>query len=282
MESPRELLARELPPLIKLGGTSSPSVSDETLCATYMHLWTNFETQVLDAVASLNFTDLVSLTDVVEGDFYFVGSDLGLTTRFARHVCDPVSKALSVTNVPLQFGDLQALRPNPAIIPDVTLANFGHGTTPSVGTATLIAAGELRTWWTVDLEHHTVTDPVDVRNYLEPFFWYAIQCVHMRSDFTDSHIGQVVAYMRKSKLRYGFLSTYMSTVFVKREADFCFHLSPPIRHNASSPSLRQCLAGFAVLAAQNPHYEESDSLDAGLVSALLYRKSRGYFFINID
>ncbi|CAG8906122.1 unnamed protein product [Penicillium egyptiacum] len=247
MESPRELLARELPDLIKLGVTTSPSVSDETLCATYMHLWTNFKTQVREAVASLDFTGLVSLTDAVEGDFYFVGSELGLTTRFARHVCEPVSKALSVTNVPLQFGDLQALRPNPTIVPDVTLAIFRHGTPPSAGTATLIAAGELKTWWTVDLEHHTVIDPVDVRNYLEPF------------------IGQVVAYMRKSKLRYGFLSTYMSTVFVKREADFCFHLSPPIPHNASAPSLRQCFAGFAVLAAQSPHYEESDSLDAGLL-----------------
>jgi hypothetical protein len=169
MESPRELLAREVPNLFKLEGTTSPSVSDETLCATYMHLWTNFETQVRDAVASLNFTDLVSLTDAVEGDSYYVGSELGLTTRFARHICDPVSKAMSVTNVPLRFGDLQALRPNPTSIPDVTLAIFQHGTPPSAETATLIAAGELKTWWTVDLEHHTVTHPVDVRNYLEPF-----------------------------------------------------------------------------------------------------------------
>jgi hypothetical protein len=88
--------------------------------------------------------------------------------------------------------------------------------------------------------------------------------------------------MRKSQLRYGFLSTYMSTVFIRREADFHFHLSLPIRRNASDPSLRQCFAGFAVLAAQNPHYQETDSLNTRLVSALPYQKLRGCTFLDAN
>lgn len=49
-----------------------------------MHLWTKFEAQILDAVASLDFTGLVSLADTSEEESYFVGSELGLTTRFVR------------------------------------------------------------------------------------------------------------------------------------------------------------------------------------------------------
>lgn len=163
MEHPRTLLARSIPALIQLGGTTEPSVSNERLCATYMHVWPDFERQALDACNSITFTTDVSVTDSPEGDLYFVGSELGLTTRFARHVCDAVSKALSVSNLPLQFGDIQAIRQHPLIIPDVTLAILASHP------ATLIAAGELKTWWTVDLEEITVMSDLDERRYLEPF-----------------------------------------------------------------------------------------------------------------
>jgi hypothetical protein len=163
MENPRTLLARRLPTLTQLGGTTEPSVSRERLCASYMRVWPDFQQQALEACSSITFTGDVSVTDSPEGDLYFVGSELGLTTRFARHVCDAVSKALSVSNLPLQFGDMQAIRQNPLIIPGVTLAILGSNP------ARLIAAGVLKAWWTVDLEEITVTSDLDVRRYLEPF-----------------------------------------------------------------------------------------------------------------
>ncbi len=49
-----------------------------------MHLRTNVEAQILGAVASLDFTALVSLADTSEEESYFVGSELGLITRFVR------------------------------------------------------------------------------------------------------------------------------------------------------------------------------------------------------
>ncbi|KAJ5229439.1 hypothetical protein N7489_010147 [Penicillium chrysogenum] len=241
MENPRTLLARRLPTLTQLGGTTEPSVSRERLCASYMRVWPDFQQQALEACSSITFTGDVSVTDSPEGDLYFVGSELGLTTRFARHVCDAVSKALSVSNLPLQFGDMQAIRQNPLIIPGVTLAILGSNP------ARLIAAGVLKTWWTVDLEEITVTSDLDVRRYLEPF------------------IGQAVAYMRRFKLRYSFLSTYKSTVFIKREDDFCFRLSMPISEDATNPSLRECFVGFAAIAAQDPVYEEDTRIDTRLL-----------------
>ncbi|KAJ5213600.1 hypothetical protein N7449_000769 [Penicillium cf. viridicatum] len=241
MENPRALLARRLPTLTQLGGTTEPSVSNERLCASYMRVWPDFQQQALEACNSITFTRDVSVTDSPEGDLYFVGSELGLTTRFARHVCDAVSKALSVSNLLLQFGDMQAIRQNPLIIPDVTLAILGSDP------ARLIAVGELKTWWTVNLEEITVMSDLDVRRYLEPF------------------IGQAVAYMRRFNLRYSFLSTYKSTVFIKREDDFCFRLSMPISEDATNPSLRECFAGFAAIAAQDPVYKEDTRVDASLL-----------------
>lgn len=169
MESPQALLARELPNLIQFGGTTAPSVSSERVCASYMHLWPDFDAQVLAACASLIFTADVSLTDAPDGDSYFVGCELGLTTRFARHVCEPVAKALSLSNLLLKFGDLQALIPNALAIPDVALAIFGPEIPPRTPRTTLIAAGELKTWWTVNLGDVTVRSRLHRRAYLEPY-----------------------------------------------------------------------------------------------------------------
>ncbi|KAJ5521665.1 hypothetical protein N7527_005780 [Penicillium freii] len=241
MENPRALLARPLPTLTQLGGTTEPSGSNTRLCASYMHIWPDFQQQALEACNSLTFTSDISVTDSPKGDLYFVGSELGLTTRFARHVCDAVSKALSVSNLLLQFGDMQAIRQNPLIIPDVTLAILRSDP------GTLIAAGELKTWWTVNLEEITVMSDLDMRRYLEPF------------------IGQAVAYMRRFNLRYSFLSTYKSTVFIKREDDFCFRLSMPISEDSTNPSLRECFAGFAAIAAQDPVYKEDTTIDTRLL-----------------
>jgi hypothetical protein len=40
-------------------------------------------------------------------------------------------------------------------------------------------------------------------------------------------LGQLVSYMRNFKLKYGFLSTYRSTVFCRRVNNFRFELSLP-------------------------------------------------------
>jgi hypothetical protein len=67
MENPRTLLARRLPTLTKLGGTTEPSVSRERLRASYMRVWPDFERQALEACSSITFTRDVSVTDSPEG-----------------------------------------------------------------------------------------------------------------------------------------------------------------------------------------------------------------------
>lgn len=71
--------------------------------------------------------------------------------------------------------------------------------------------------------------------------------------------------MRTCSLRFGFLSTYNSTVFVKRVEDCSFHLSSPIKHDTTEPSLRQLFAGFCLMALSEPKYFESPSFMPRLV-----------------
>lgn len=114
---------------------------------------------------SLNFTADVSLTDKPKGDQNFMGSELGLTTRFARHVADPVAKALSVSNMPVKFGNAQAYHRSPWLLPDVNLAISG----PDFQRATVIAVGELKTCWTLELDYRTIRSALSLRTYSEPY-----------------------------------------------------------------------------------------------------------------
>lgn len=65
--------------------------------------------------------------------------------------------------------------------------------------------------------------------------------------------------MRGFNLKYGFVSTYGTTVFVRRTQDFRFELSEPIDHRSERPTLRECFLVFLRLAAQGPEYHEDEN-----------------------
>lgn len=73
--------------------------------------------------------------------------------------------------------------------------------------------------------------------------------------------------MRKFNLKYGFLSTYRSTIFIRRAADYKFEISPPVDYRATHPSLRECFMAFAALADNDRIYTEAREFNARLVRA---------------
>lgn len=75
--------------------------------------------------------------------------------------------------------------------------------------------------------------------------------------------------MRQNCLKYGFLSTYKNTVFVRRVGDYRFELSPPISWQATGPSVRECLLGFSLIASADTEYHEADDFDLSRVSSTL-------------
>lgn len=154
METADELIRRQLPSLVKANGTTTESSRPGNISAQFFHEWTTFVTEVLSTYNDLDLSTLVSITDDQDlSERFAIGCEPGLTTRFAKHVCDAVSKVMSV--VPglshLTFGTYKAAVPTDSKkVPDIVLLS-----TPNWR---IVLVGELKTYWTVSLQDHPVSD----------------------------------------------------------------------------------------------------------------------------
>lgn len=134
MESARESLARVLPSLCYVGGTGtdSASVSHDRISAAFLHPWVTFDQDMAVALQSLNLSTDISFTDDTANERNITAYELGLTTRFFKHACDAVSKALSVSNLPnIRFGDIQCVHNDGPTLPDVTVYYFSNSDSPT-------------------------------------------------------------------------------------------------------------------------------------------------------
>ncbi|KAJ5279315.1 hypothetical protein N7478_004687 [Penicillium angulare] len=237
MEPAQEQLGRALAPLSRNLGTSHPSVSADRVALTYLVPWDSFAQDAFETFRLADISHNVPVND--ESELYTVGNELGLSGRFVRNLCDPVMKALKPLPgmQSMRFADFQALSRSNDTVPDVCFGLISID--PSVDNVCL--AGELKTPWTVEDTSLHLNTP--------------------RSYHLEYLIGRVVAQMRTSSLRFAFLSTYNSTVFVERTADLCFRLSAPIRRDSLQPSLRQLFAGFCLMAFSGSKYRESPSFN---------------------
>jgi hypothetical protein len=148
METASDLLARPLPRLTQEIGTHHPSNSRSIISVRLFYEWTSFKDEVREIIQNLDLNGLVPYTDVTS-DTYVVGSELGLTGRFDKHICDPVSLACMSAGLPLQFGDRQAALPPTDVIPDVVLLQPGQY-------RKTILPIELKTFWTVRLDAYPI------------------------------------------------------------------------------------------------------------------------------
>ncbi|KAL4782349.1 hypothetical protein BJX76DRAFT_292860 [Aspergillus varians] len=238
MELASDLVARELPALETVGGTTHASVSSNRISAALLHPWETFLVDMWRALQSLNLNIEIPETDETED--YMVGNERGMTTRFVKNVCDPVGKALSITRLSsMVFGDIHSATLNPPSIPDVTILR--RSAIPAIHREDLsiVAIGELKTCCTVMLRSNIFDLPVGERLNVEP------------------HIGQVVDHMRQYSLKYSFLSTYTSTVFIRRLEDYRFEISQPVLREARHFSTRECMVAFCAIAAEDTRFTES-------------------------
>lgn len=111
MEEAAQLILRPPPHLTQVNGTTCASLSSETVSLQSLQEWPTFEQDVLQACSGLDLSLPVPLTDD-QSENFIVGSELGLTGRFSKHICDAVTKALPATNLSnLKCGDCQVLEP---------------------------------------------------------------------------------------------------------------------------------------------------------------------------
>ena len=165
MEPASGLISRPVPQLKKINGATHPEVSGETISARFLHEWANFEAEVIAACASLDLNVHVPITDDRdEGEHFAVGNELGLTGRFTKHVCDAVSKVLSVTSLSaFTFGDYLAtdqLDMDKAA--DVTMINL-----PDSRAFNVVG---LKSFWSVRLEDYPVNMGPNSLIPMQPYF----------------------------------------------------------------------------------------------------------------
>jgi hypothetical protein len=267
MEPALEQLARPLPTLSQNAGTRNPSISGEILSLAYMHPWTTFATDLSQVfeVAAPRITHQVRLLD--ESEVYTVGNKFGLTGRFVRNVCDPVMKSLQPLEEmeSIRFGDFQAISDYENTIPDVCFGLVHKY--PETTNAYLV--GEFKTPWKIS-RRALLLDQPNPSPRLEPLIGLLAQTsLTFRSHLKLFPTGQLVSQMRTCQIRFGFLSTYDWTVFVRREADNSFLLSPPIGYEARQPSVRELLTAFSLMALKEPKYEENPEFQPRNVSIYL-------------
>lgn len=153
METAAEVILRPVPPLTQVNGTRYVSNSSEVISLRFFHEWQSFKQDVLEASASLDLSHPVPYTDDVSEN-YVVGSELGLIGRFSKNVCDPVSKVFATTcHSHLKFGDYQSAAgpTDTSQVPGITMFNTTGPPRPA-------AVGELKSFWTVELEDYSIRE----------------------------------------------------------------------------------------------------------------------------
>lgn len=158
MEPAQVQLARPLVPLLRNGGTTHPSVHNDRVALGYMGHWVSFVQDVMTLFQSTPMNHQVPINNEFEN--YVVGSELGLSGRFVRNLCDPVMQALmplpEMSSV--RFADIQALTLSGRIVPDVA---FGLVVNPesSASLDGISMVGEFKTPWTVTIHEMQINCP---------------------------------------------------------------------------------------------------------------------------
>ncbi|KAN0086909.1 hypothetical protein V8E54_000597 [Elaphomyces granulatus] len=185
--------------------------------------WNGFESEIRQRTAAVfgNPTALVPFPPSVE--YYSVGNEGSVGGRVVQNIFHELGVVLALQTLPVQFADVQVSQPpqhEPRTYPDTTIQSFG---------AQVRVVGEYKTPWTTNFD---IMEPPN----------------HLKA------LGQLARYMDDYRTRYGFLTTYDQTVFLRRTGPWTFEKSPVIYHRATSTtnpvtvSTRECMFFFSRLA----------------------------------
>lgn len=115
---------------------------------------------------------------------------------------------------------------------------------PAITTHPLAAVGEAKTPWTTSI---VATDVFGQRSPL------VAPIDNNARTRLAAKLGQLARYMDDTRTRFGFLTNYNATVFVCRQSDRLFLVSPPILLDDGPrnqrPSVRACFLALALMTA---------------------------------
>lgn len=215
---------------------------------------------MLTTCASHDPSRLIPITDGSnESERYAVRCGREVAGRFVKHVCDAVLKVLAVTSPSLSdddllFGDYQAAVPVDAEeVADVVMFR--------VRDSAVCVVGMVKSFWTLKLEEYPasrgVYNLISMQPHYGKYLLFRIRA-WVKGIIADIPVNSPGHRLYdRHDLRYAFLSTYRTTVLIKRTAEYQFELSMIINERATGPSVRQCFVALCDWATQNAKYISS-------------------------
>lgn len=234
----REVVSQALPPLpIGPNHTKSNALHDIEYVGE-LHHWSNFLRFVETQIQGQNWTNkLVKYNNSSinpEAESHLIGDETGIQCIFNHSVGFIVGKILKLESIDLQFADFKCLGKRYANTPDSILMTKN---------AQLKIVGELKVPWVVEHDMSAAYEDETLLRHL---------------------LAQPIEYMKDLGCKYGFMSNYSETIFLRQELvedRWVIDYSPVIRASTSytktdlgnlwaTPvvSLRQCFFAVAALA----------------------------------
>ncbi|KAK6517843.1 hypothetical protein TWF506_005019 [Arthrobotrys conoides] len=244
MQTQAELLSHPLPKILFTSGTSNPNnPNPHRLHNKFLSPWEGFKNNVTTTLnnADLSDSQLTTTADPPDGELIMVGNKHSLIGRFQENVGVVLGKAFNASKDEklkyLRFGDSQVVR-GPGGEADVLIIACPPGLRPDGITCRVVSV--FRMYWTQpyikDARISEALDPVDPQSRL------LLECL-------EGPIGQLARHMVYRQLRYGFMSTYEYTIFVKRTGHTRFEITDPIKFDSTKPSIRECFYYMGTLGA---------------------------------
>ncbi|OJJ50425.1 hypothetical protein ASPZODRAFT_13505 [Penicilliopsis zonata CBS 506.65] len=141
---------------------------------------------------------------LTEVDEYIVANEMGVAGRFTQHVGQALAPVLRANELPV-FADAEAGRNFP---PGCSVERLPDFILIEEDTEKTCLVGEIKVPWNTDLDQISM----DIRRVL----------------------AQAIKYMDDCKCRYGVVTTYNKTLFLKRVDDWNFKVSPAIYFDTKS------------------------------------------------
>ncbi|RAH84242.1 hypothetical protein BO86DRAFT_377030 [Aspergillus japonicus CBS 114.51] len=229
--------------------TLRPGSSKFTLLPGQVQNWPDFAKEV-KALLAPYCGNSESFVPVVPREVFEVANELRVQGRLVQNALHPVGEVADLLKLGVRFGDSQygvnrllveakkqvkrevkadmkrkigqQQQAGDKLVPDVVIAD--------TTTHAIRGVGEVKTFWRFEPRKKQTWE-----------------------EFIAEKLGQLARYMDDNYARFGFLTIYQRTWFVKRVGDNAFAMSPPISSKAGSSatevSLRECFLAFALRAA---------------------------------
>ncbi|KAJ5087186.1 hypothetical protein N7456_010802 [Penicillium angulare] len=190
-------ILHEVPPPLRIGDfkTTSSAIHDIDFLGQFRE-WTTFGRAAQTYLAQIEWEGRdMTLLDRVDGELYslkkehvVVGNETDLQGRFIQCIGHCVGALFRAQQIDLQFASAQSAQRQYSLTPDSIMMDDG---------ATRKVVGELKVPW---VERHSLEEAPKHEDRFRRVF------------------GQIAQYMGDLNLKYGFMSTYEETVFLKLES----------------------------------------------------------------